>query len=137
MQQRTIPALFSGIWWRFSAYRLLDGYIRPARGAKLTTYDPWSENLNARSKKRAPAYVVLLDLVKAFRLRATMEKGVEQSVLTPESRDALLEWCSRNGLLGVLPHAAVRVTLAPRWERASQEGTGTIVRPVQQEYVRT
>ena len=124
-------------WWRFSAYRLVDGYIRPARGAKLTTYDPWSENLNARTKKRAPAYVVLLDLVKAFRLRATMEKGVEQSALTPESRDALLEWCSRNGLLGVLPHAAVRVTLAPRWERASQEGTGTIVRPVQQEYVRT
>jgi hypothetical protein len=34
--------LLSGTWWRFDAYRLVERRIRPAPGARLRGYDPWT-----------------------------------------------------------------------------------------------
>ena len=40
-----------GKWWRFSAYEIREGFIRPAPGAKLTVYDPWEEYRQAFIRK--------------------------------------------------------------------------------------
>jgi hypothetical protein len=44
----------------------------------------------------------------------------------------LLEWLARHGVLGLLPHETISVTLAPRWDRAleyDESGDGTAMLP--------
>src|SRR5437773_6863634 len=83
-----------GCWWRYDRYELRGGSICPARGARLQRYDPWTDYEEARRSQATP-YLSLLTLLERF-----TEAGV-------------LEWCAGHGLLGVLPHRARMVTLAP------------------------
>ena len=112
MSARTARTSESGPakWWRFSRYELRDGYLRPAPKARLEAYDPWAGYQAARLKgKTEPPYRALLALLD----RLSVAGG--QPALNPMGRDALLEWCADYGLLGLLPHRAQMMILAPRW----------------------
>ena len=95
-----------GGWWRFSGYELKDGYIRPAAGAKLFPYDPWGQP----ERSDARPYEELANLVR----RGTYAVG--NRTLTPATEAALLAWCHRYGLLGVLLQRLETVVLAARIE---------------------
>jgi len=97
-------------WWRFDAYEIRAGYIRPALGAKLMDYNPWIEyNKNRtpsdQSPRRVP-YHSLLELVSTL---------FAQPRLTNDGEKLLLDWCVRHGLLGVLLQRTSFLTLAARW----------------------
>ena len=54
----------AGRWFRFDHYELENGFIRPAKGARLQSYDPFE--MYERSKKESrgkPPYQTLLDLL--------------------------------------------------------------------------
>lgn len=102
------PEPLAGLWWRFDSYEFRDGYIRPAKGARGSWYDPWRVYREARaSRKDAPApYQELLPLARSVRFRlfaGTFEPE-------PEEVERVLEWCSRWGLLGVLLNRVHQVT---------------------------
>lgn len=100
--------IFGGTWVRYSAYEIRGGCVRPAVGAVAQVYDPWKEYRDQRDLGRAPPYRALLDLAPLVRRGARLD-------LRPEAEPAVIDFCSRYGLLGVLPHRASLVRLAPRW----------------------
>jgi hypothetical protein len=120
-----------GRWWRWTRYEIRDGYIRPAPGARLQVYDPWKVWLETRplaknsdqQKLQETPYQALLTLLGELRYRqpgdipldfTPRELNLMLASLTADSEKKILEWCARYGLLGVLPHRALRVTLAPQ-----------------------
>lgn len=90
----------AGHWPHFTRYEIVDGGIRPARGAEMILSSPWYREPG--QKKPPYETLVNLDLVR-----------------DPEKTDqvALLDWISRHGVLGVLPHETLAATLWPRWRR--------------------
>jgi len=109
---------FGDLWYHYDRYEVRDGWIRPERGAKLLQYEPWSLYAQPSGKRSIKQpYHALLDL--AAHLNA----------------DAIASWCSQNGLLGIVPHAAEMVVLAAQ-TRQSQIAVGNDI-PVFTRYVRT
>ena len=112
-----------GTWWRFNRYELRDDYVRPAKGAKLESYDPWAVYWESRSVRRGGAglapYESLLELAWLARLRLT-DLGGHRS-LDAETERAVLRWSSQWGLLGILSHDTELATLAPRWVMRPEE----------------
>src|SRR6266581_4208348 len=122
--------LWSGGWWRFSEYEIHDGAIKPARNAKFERYDPWeiygtSEWNTTISRPYQSLMGLVLSLGAVFdehtvtwRLR---NKRFIEGSLTSDEQAEVLDWCSRFGLLGILPHLAVTIQLplrfAPRIDR--------------------
>jgi hypothetical protein len=51
------------------------------------------------------------------------EVGPDAENMKPKARDRLLEWCSKHGLLGILPHRTLSIVLAPRFEHRINVGT--------------
>jgi hypothetical protein len=110
-----------GYWWRFSKYQIVDGVIFPADGATCERYDPWQLFDQARAGDQQllqgkrmvePPYQKLFSLVKTTKGPSWSEgKGLGYDV------DAIINWCSRFGLLGLLPHCAYAVTLPARWTK--------------------
>lgn len=115
----------AGYWWRFNQYEIVSGVIRPTRDARLEEYDPWKQYLKTRTRggETLPAYAEFVNL------RNSLSRGI------PEAEAAVLDWCSRYGLPGMLPHQIRSITLAPRWRSASEDGE--IIVPSQRHYVRT
>jgi hypothetical protein len=122
-----------GRWWRFSAYEIEGWHIRPCADAELEEYDPWAEYFDAlnqpsrthRAGKRAsePPYVTLSKLLSELPFHEGSEG--EASALLPEGRRRIADWCSRHGLLGILPQRARQVVLAPVLD---DDGNGTQTR---------
>ena len=111
----------AGRWWKFERYTVRDGYICAAPKAKLREYDPWhdySVGMEKAQKKSGgrnaqPPYQSLLDLVNKW-----YEQDPSATMYpTPKLESEIAEWCSVNGLLGLLTHQASTVTLAARWRR--------------------
>src|SRR4051812_9704500 len=99
----------SDLWWRFSQYELRDGYIRPAPGAALGTFDPWAHYHAARDGRGTgqPPYVSLLNLLD------TLPSSPAVS-MTAACEAKLLAWCNEYGLLGVLLQRTHMVTIASK-----------------------
>lgn len=109
------------LWWRFSEYELKDEYICPTPGAKLELYDPWqlyrdsweydpdSATPFAEKRQKDPPYISLFDLVEE------MEPSSDSVPINKRSVEKLLKWCSKFGLLGLLPQRVQMVAVAPRW----------------------
>ena len=95
-----------GRWYRHSKYVVDDGYVRPAKGARLRRYSPWDQYLEA-SRTRRTGQTPYQSLVRLVRNRNFDTKG---------DLDALLDWCEQYGLLGLLPHRALLIAHAPRWQ---------------------
>src|SRR6266567_3009025 len=126
----------TGLWWRFSRYRLrtyrAGSFVEPAPGARLESYDPWRDYESSRQKGGPPPYETLLDLVPRV-----VDLGSAVRKAPAEASNDLLEWCSHHGLLGVLPHRALGVRLAPRWARSPLAGPKSAPVPLQKRYTRT
>ncbi len=124
-----------GRWWRFEHYEVLDGLIRPAGGASLERYDPWQPFREAQARRGPqPPYRSLLNLVQDLTFQSRPGPGALRE-LTPEGAEKLAEWCASHGLLGVLPHEAVMVSLAASWVPVKLGSTILVAR--QREYIRT
>jgi hypothetical protein len=116
--------LWSGGWWRFNQYEIRDGAITPGRNATLEWYDPWEiyrrSQWNADTQPPYQSLVTLgLSLGAVFHKRLVMwqlaDKRFEEGSLTFSEQTEVLHWCSRFGLLGVLPHTAVTIQLPLRF----------------------
>ena len=119
---------WAGGWCRFSRYEVREGAIRPARNAELTRYDPWEiYRISERDKGTPPPYQSLLALVLS--LGAVFDEAESRWRLnrTAESlefseQNKILDWCSRFGLLGIMPHSAISIQIPPRTSsRSGQE----------------
>ncbi len=86
-------------WWRFSQYEIRDGAIQPAEGATLEGYDPWAEYEASRLKGSGSAEPPYQSLARLVQQASFTVDGL----LRPESEEAVLDWCSRYGLLGIVP----------------------------------
>jgi hypothetical protein len=119
--------LARGRWWRWTKYELRDGYLRPAPGSRLHSYDPWKLWLRTRPVGRSSAqkeknqtpYGSLLEMLMSLSYvdndeftPATVD--MPAGPLADDSEKAILTWCDRYGLLGVLPHRVSQVTLSPQ-----------------------
>jgi len=124
MRQRL--EFWSSKWWRFSRYEIHDGAIRPAGNGSLEQYDPWDlyriSGLDAETPSPYISLVQLLlslgalveDTVLDFGVTVSawkLAKRLEDGSLTPSDQDEILRWCSRFGLLGILPHAALSIEM--------------------------
>lgn len=126
----------AGFWWRFEAYRLKDGCIRPARGAELICYDPWWDFYRQRTERghRRPTeapYAPLLRLVEQLGL-----PNSQGHVLSGDHQELLLDWCATHGLLGLALHKTRFVLLAPRWMPSTLGKTAATDPVVQRELER-
>lgn len=94
----------AGTWWRFSQYEISDGRIRPAPGAALEQYDPWEEYEASREhgagNAAEPPYQSLVRLATT----ATLDS---RGRATPTAQDAILSWCTKYGLLGIVPQSFI------------------------------
>src|SRR5687767_12186968 len=84
-----------GLWWRFSSYEMVNGFIRPEPRAKLERYNPWSEY----GPGHVSPYQSLINLIE--NLPVSSDGTVVK--LRKENEKQLLDWCSKYGLLGLLP----------------------------------
>jgi hypothetical protein len=110
----------AGRWWKFNRYQVVDGYIRPARKAALDQFDPWSGFSYGPDKRVGePPYVQLGNLLN--RLPTPSERD-ERMSLSADQESELLDWCSRYGLLGLLPDMAELVEITTRPEPDEEEG---------------
>jgi hypothetical protein len=112
--------LQAGYWWRFSKYEVRDGVIFPAGRATCETYDPWElfdraragdQQLRQGKRMAEPPYKQLFSLMKPTEGPTWAGGGIWYDV------EAIIEWCSRFGLLGLLPHCAYAITLPARWTK--------------------
>jgi hypothetical protein len=108
---------WSGDWCKFSDYEVREGVIVPARHATPEEYDPWDLYLRSHTQKNTPKpYESLLALVTE--LNVTWNEGVArwtfEDELNQEGNELILQWCRLFGLLGILPHCAIRITLPIR-----------------------
>ena len=117
----------TGAWVRFDGYEIRDGLIRPRSRSEMFKYDPWAlyRELLEAGEGSAP-YVPLIAAVDDIEVG---EDGKPTRPLKPREEDAILAWCRQYGLLGVLPHEALSVTLAARWDYVARaaghpEGVG-------------
>jgi hypothetical protein len=112
--------LWAGGWYRFSRYEIRDGAIRPARNADLSWYDPWEiYRISEKDKGTPPPYQSLLALVLSMgavfdeaEMRWRLDKTAES--LQCSEQNEILDWCSRFGLLGIMPHSAISIQRPPR-----------------------
>ena len=106
-------------WCRFSDYQLVGGAIRPAPGADLAWFDPWDEYRIARdgSEQRATPDQALLDLDRE--LSFAVDDDAMTYALSGSGKAAVLQFCRRFGLMGLLHHRLreVRFPEAHGWQR--------------------
>jgi hypothetical protein len=121
--------LWRGTWWKFDRYCIEGGYIQPAPDADLSVYDPWQDydktwsRRGARedglSKKAnasiAPSYQAFLEL-----FRDVKRQGAETRII---------QWCSQNGLLGLLHQSALEVCLPVAADASSGIDDGYKIQP--------
>ena len=118
-------------WWRFTGYEVVEGSIRPAPAAELVEYDPWEDYLSARGRgvDRVPPYQSLLRLTEGLtteELKLLFSGEAVPVELGDKREKELLRWCSRHGLLGIVPHlySALRLPIAvvaARWHSNGAE----------------
>jgi len=119
-----------GVWWKFDGYELFtqtteeieQSYIRPTSTSRVQGYDPWLNYRHAAVDPRDPdvkrlrytPYQGLVDLIEDIDSRPRSKRASLE--MDAESETRLLQWCSQNGLLGILPHVSRQLTLAPVWK---------------------
>jgi hypothetical protein len=136
------------LWPRFDSYEITEGFVHPAKNARFELYDPWEEYVtvwqrrqrssrkkddHAGSKRnnprKLPAYQELLCLASP-RLEGDPKTGPAHSGemgVTPGSRQRVLAWCRRNGLLGLLHQEILEIWLPPVWEADEYDQRGRLI----------
>jgi hypothetical protein len=123
--------LWIGGWWRFTRYEIRGKSIAPAPNASLEWYDPWETyHLSKFDAGITSPYQSLLQLAVflgafwdgAERGTWRLDKSLENGSLSPADQQLVLDWCSRFGLLGILPHTANRIELHGRFASSTIRG---------------
>ncbi len=97
-------------WWRFSGYEVRNGFICPAPEATLRTYDPWASYWKEGTTVHTPPYVELAEVIRQIPADERLPTADEE----PEALvKAILAWCRKFGLLGLLPHSVSVASLDP------------------------
>jgi hypothetical protein len=110
-------------WLRFSNYELRNSVVWPAPGAVAHEYEPWDlyRALIGKYRTVEPAYLSLLNLSHALKKNPPwiLQSHVIEPVIGPKSEGEklILDWCSRFGLLGIVPTRARVIRLAARVEK--------------------
>jgi hypothetical protein len=149
------------LWPRFEAYELDGGLIRPKAGAKVEWYDPWlaeeERRIEGDSEPPRNSILRIVDRILEPAVRAAQLADARLSKMQAQAFVAfdhppvedlgktlgreLLHWCAQNGLLGLLHHQLLQVTLPPAYT-VPHERTDSRVRPgeklfyARQEYLR-
>jgi hypothetical protein len=119
---RSQQEVIRGHWWHHDGYEIRDGLVQPAPGSRLIDYGPWEAHVRARIGDAKSPLDHFLDLVYMLRADLDMEETEEALCCEPLEewasalREGILAWCSRYGLLGMLPHRTLFVELAPSWD---------------------
>ena len=106
---------YEGWWWRADRYEARDGYIRPAEGATFEQFNPWEGYRKARREVRRIKDLALPgpsphgDILKVADDWCGQQVVIHDDSMAP----AILDFCSRWGLLGTALHNALEVTLHP------------------------
>lgn len=107
------PQLSGSGWWRATEYEVVGGtHVVPAEDAEIEIYDPFDAHEDywgGRTRgEPPPPYVELrnLDCTDPW---------------------AIADWCTRHGLLGILPHRTLEAFFWPRWETTSIPTGGSSV----------
>jgi hypothetical protein len=89
----------SGLWWRFSSYKIERGGIVPTAGAELSWYDPWDAFRDSRGltigqapNQTQPIYGSLMTLVASLEFNPGVRRFPD--CVTPESQQLILEMVS-------------------------------------------
>jgi uncharacterized C2H2 Zn-finger protein len=108
--------LWSGGWWRFTNYELRDDTILAPEGTKLEWYDPWEiYRASLYDSGTARPYQSLLALALSLAdPNDTWPWRIDYGSLR-ENAWKVLDWCSKFGLLGILPHEAHRIAVPARF----------------------
>ena len=117
-----VTEVFSNRWWRFDEYEIADGFLRPAPGAALSKYDPWSAYEAALALNRSVRPYMTLFAIAEEIVGDLRNRDWNLGVLCPESAKALTGWARKNGLLGLLLQKTVQVQFAPRWSLVKSLG---------------
>src|SRR5436309_719384 len=92
------PLLYSMRWIRFASYHVVAGtHIAPTARAQIDHYDPFEEY--ERTKSGRSGHTPYTDL---------MNTNLDDPA-------AILGWCRRYGLLGILSHRTLQAYLPPFW----------------------
>jgi hypothetical protein len=97
------------MWYRSDGYVLEDGMLCLKPGASLEAYDPWEAWRSSPDEKRP--YKSLLRIVQ--RIETIGLRSAPH--LRPRQGQLLEQWVRHNGLLGILPHETLEVTMGTRW----------------------
>ena len=128
-----------GWWWRFTDYQIVDSIIGGTTGPRVgrcimptptAQLEPYKLGLNPG------------DRLGGSRGRQEKKDGhyIDFLHLELEDEDAIINWCRRYGLLGILCQENVRLQMAPRWRRVRQtdsSGSRYIFTPYETIYVRS
>jgi hypothetical protein len=100
-------------------------FITPCADAALEWYNPWEAyRMSKIDAGTPPPYQALLALLVSLGAVSDETCGIwrleHDSALTMEEQQRLLNWCSRFGLLGILPHTAHRLQLPQRFIEGSE-----------------
>ncbi len=103
-------------WWRLDRYEIADGVLRPAPRARLQRFDPWKRFYEVEGEYRTveTLWGEFAELARQFQL------GAESTILSPEGRQKILDWCQHYGLLGLLLAKALHITLPPSYESSAE-----------------
>ena len=138
---REQEAAISAKWCRYSDYTILEDawspkappemadhfrFIRPSPNARLEVYRPTVDPTgNALTGDEAIGQAV------AVGLEALQQLNLEDEL-------AILAWCRKFGLLGILSHTTLSIRLVPRWLKGPGVGPpDRLLFPTQMQYFRT
>ncbi len=110
-------------WWFFARYEIRDNAICPVADSPCEQYDPWElfdRACSGVSPSQRGKRMIDLPFQELFAL--------VREIKNPFGADAklLANWCSRFGLLGILPHRAHTITLPARWSRPPDNAAAVI-----------
>jgi hypothetical protein len=99
-----------GPWWRFDSYEIREGWLRPVSNAALEEFDPWTAYWKTPSEDRVsePPYVAFVNMITALPTPGENNDAVQ---LAADEEAALLDWCGQYGLLGLLTHMFLYVSV--------------------------
>lgn len=102
-----------GPWWRFDGYEIREGWLRRAPKATLEPFDPWITYWETPSENRVsePPYVAFVNMITALPAPSINDDPIQ---LRADEEAALLDWCAKYGLLGLLTHMFLYVSIETR-----------------------
>lgn len=112
-------------WFRFSSYEIVGGFIVPATSAEGDSY---------RLADSGVSHHDLLEL--ATQLQWAPSRSTSRSEVEADRRRLVTTWCSKYGLLGLLPHTLRMLALPPTWETRKDDPDRRWLVKTQRRYVR-